>query len=529
MRSGALKQLTLALASAPPPGTDGDGLGRVLRILDDWLPAMAWGLYRGDEDGWLRRERCVLGREGRLRDAMREAGVAEVYGEAGMSDAEEDEESERAERLGLLRRIAIPADWSAPESRVPLVANGTAVALVLAPLQRADDLCGALGVVPPVSRRSTRRIRDALRQSGGLLSWVLAPLLERNRLRNKLRQAEERARAEQDALASAVDARHLMTALLGLAAQATHFDGAFYATRGDDGVLRVHQGVGLPQAFPREGEPIGSEVIQVEHLGASTLVTSGRVESLTTVGVQRLLALPVTEGERMVGVTGLVAAGTTTAPTRGELDVLGGYTRQIELLVQKEREAERFAQSYLDSLRMIADGLDMLSPTTRGHSQRVSELVEAIADQIPDLTSKERESLRRAAPIHDVGLFPGTDAVLSVSAEFRHPTMGGELVALLPGGEALARVIAEHHETWDGVGFPAALQGDEISICGQVLGAAEYVAELTSDGPMRDGLSFGEAAARCAGEARRRFSATVAAATAEACRELSRSKEASCD
>jgi putative two-component system response regulator len=125
-----------------------------------------------------------------------------------------------------------------------------------------------------------------------------------------------------------------------------------------------------------------------------------------------------------------------------------------------------------------------------GHCARVGELAGAIAAQMR-LDTDTVESIRAAAPLHDVGKVAVSDAILfkpgpltpdEMEVVCRHTVIGG---FLLSGTELpvlrLAREIAlYHHERWDGTGYPRGLHAEEIPLSARIVAVADVFDALTS-------------------------------------------------
>ena len=74
-----------------------------------------------------------------------------------------------------------------------------------------------------------------------------------------------------------------------------------------------------------------------------------------------------------------------------------------------------------------------------------------------------------------------------------HPLLTDEILQHLPFLSSVRRIIAEHHERFDGEGYPAGLKGEDISIEGRILGVADAYDAMRSDRPYRKALSEDEA------------------------------------
>ena len=131
-----------------------------------------------------------------------------------------------------------------------------------------------------------------------------------------------------------------------------------------------------------------------------------------------------------------------------------------------------------DALTRAVEAKD---PTTHGHGDRVRHLCAIVAQSI-GLSQKETALLDGAAALHDIGKIGVPDSVLSkpgalTPAEFelikKHPEVGARILEPMPGTEEIRRCVVEHHERWDGKGYPYGRRGEEISLPGRVLIVAE--------------------------------------------------------
>ena len=140
---------------------------------------------------------------------------------------------------------------------------------------------------------------------------------------------------------------------------------------------------------------------------------------------------------------------------------------------------------------------------TLGHGARVASLAEPVALQLG--WDRERiRSLRRAAPLHDVGKVkirpqllgkPGP-LTLDELAEIRsHPAAGAQLVLPLRRFHEALPYVLFHHERWDGDGYPAGLSGRGIPIEARILAIADAFDAMISPRPYRRPLTHQHALA----------------------------------
>jgi putative nucleotidyltransferase with HDIG domain len=148
---------------------------------------------------------------------------------------------------------------------------------------------------------------------------------------------------------------------------------------------------------------------------------------------------------------------------------------------------------------------------TRGHCERVRAYNDLLAEEL-GLPDAARDRLRWAALIHDIGKLtvsqhllnkPGRPTTTEWEHLRAHPTRGAEIIAPLAGWLGpWATAIEQHHERWDGTGYPHGLAGNEISFGARIVAVADAFEVMTSVRPYARPVSA-EAAraelAECAG------------------------------
>jgi HD-GYP domain-containing protein (c-di-GMP phosphodiesterase class II) len=75
----------------------------------------------------------------------------------------------------------------------------------------------------------------------------------------------------------------------------------------------------------------------------------------------------------------------------------------------------------------------------------------------------------------------------------RHPIVGQNILDGIPFLEGAARIVLEHHECWDGSGYPNGLRGEDIAIGARILAVVDAFDAMISDRPYRRGRSYTEA------------------------------------
>jgi hypothetical protein len=184
------------------------------------------------------------------------------------------------------------------------------------------------------------------------------------------------------------------------------------------------------------------------------------------------------------------------APTRWRVAREAGSLRHLELLASGIPDTEP-ARAATTILALVAS-LARHDRVTRGHSDRVRVFTDMIAAEM-ELPTADRDRLRWAALIHDVGKLevpakllrkPGKPTAAEWESLRLHPQVGARLVAPLAGWlGAYADVVLQHHEHFDGSGYPAGLRGEQISLGARIVGLADAFEVMTAARPYKRAFS----------------------------------------
>jgi putative nucleotidyltransferase with HDIG domain len=202
-------------------------------------------------------------------------------------------------------------------------------------------------------------------------------------------------------------------------------------------------------------------------------------------------------------------------------DEIGYLARTFnEMTASLEEKTATLEQTTFASMEALARAIDARDSSTYGHSARVAAISVEIADEL-HLPEKDREALRRAALLHDIGKIGVEDKVLrkpgplnAAEAEDmrEHPRIGYDMLKGLPFVRPSLPGILYHHERWDGAGYPNGLSGSSIPYLVRILSVADVFDALRSDRPYRPGLSSDAATAAIRNEAGLQFDPEVVSA-----------------
>ena len=201
------------------------------------------------------------------------------------------------------------------------------------------------------------------------------------------------------------------------------------------------------------------------------------------------------------------------APSRFHTALRSNTVESLESRIARAKALNRHSTSVEAAERLLAlagelDGHDRL---TRGHAERVRAYAQLIANEMR-LGPRDRELLNWAALLHDIGKLNVPSEILTKAGRptdeewsilRRHPEFGMELVAPLRGWLGQwTDAVAQHHERWDGNGYPAGISGDRIALAARIVAVADVFDVITSARSYKE-ASASDAArnelARCAG------------------------------
>ena len=191
------------------------------------------------------------------------------------------------------------------------------------------------------------------------------------------------------------------------------------------------------------------------------------------------------------------------APARFAVARRTGTPRQLQEQLIAARAGGRTTDAEsMQSIIELVLALSVHDKATRGHSERVRVFADLIADELKiDAAGKAR--LRWAALLHDVGKLEVPASLLNKPAApdaeewkvlHRHPEDGARLVApLLPWLGEWGRAVAEHHERYDGTGYPHRLKGNDISLAARIVAVADVYEVMTAPRPYKRAMSIAAA------------------------------------
>ncbi|MDR4499482.1 MAG: CHASE2 domain-containing protein [Candidatus Scalindua sp.] len=182
--------------------------------------------------------------------------------------------------------------------------------------------------------------------------------------------------------------------------------------------------------------------------------------------------------------------------TPEELRFLSSFTHQIAIAIENHQLNISIHTIFLDYIKSISAALDARDSYTHGHSKRVAKYSIGIGREL-GLTAGELEFIKLSSTIHDIGKIGISSDILNKPGrlsdkEFEiiksHTYKGSKILEPMSRLSVLMPGVRNHHERYDGKGYPDGLKGNEIHLIARIISIADAYDAMTSDRVYRKGL-----------------------------------------
>lgn len=224
------------------------------------------------------------------------------------------------------------------------------------------------------------------------------------------------------------------------------------------------------------------------------------VRELLDLGVYDYISRPI-EAEKLffllkkgMELHGLVVANQRFSQGLKERNL--ALERQNILLAKRIEEStknltrlyEDLRSTYMRTIKVLAQAIEARDHYTRSHSENVAKIATSIAEEM-GLTAKEIDVLRQACELHDLGKIGIDDSILNkpttLTAEEwdqikRHPLTGAQILEPLTFLNEVVELVRQHHEHYDGSGYPEGRKGDDILLGARIIHLADAYEAMRS-------------------------------------------------
>jgi putative nucleotidyltransferase with HDIG domain len=221
--------------------------------------------------------------------------------------------------------------------------------------------------------------------------------------------------------------------------------------------------------------------------------------SVDSSGTSFFIALPLFMKNRM---SAIINMGYTGRNNEFEEDILHArqFADQMAVAFSNSALVEELDQLNWGTLKALARTVDAKSSWTAGHSERVCEVAVRVGGVL-GLSESELSILHRAALLHDIGKVGIPGRILDkpgklTGEEFdlikTHPAKGARILEPITAYREVIPMVCQHHEKFDGTGYPDRLSGEDIHIGARILTVADVFDAMTANRPYRVGMELSD-------------------------------------
>jgi len=149
---------------------------------------------------------------------------------------------------------------------------------------------------------------------------------------------------------------------------------------------------------------------------------------------------------------------------------------------------EDLRSTYMRTIRVLAQAIDARDHYTHSHSENVARYAVVIANELK-LSAKDIELIRQACELHDLGKIGIEDSILLKTSALtvleweqikKHPAIGAKILEPLTFLNGVVDLVRQHHEHYDGTGYPEGRKGDDILLGARIIHVADAYEAMRS-------------------------------------------------
>lgn len=376
----------------------------------------------------------------------------------------------------------------------------------------------------------------------GVEGFVLKPFTQEE-LVNTVERAMNRARLQKEnirlkalipvfeiskLLITEVDLPHLFKIITDVLVQEFAVDRLSLMLIDDStGDLVIRASHGLPPTLSatarrRQGEGVAGIVFKTKK---PLIISNGRHQDEEVMKVLNRedmplssMSVPLIGRDKAFGVLN-VSRHTGVPFTTSDLQIMLILASQVVTAMENAALYDDLRESYFRTVQALVAAVEAKDPYTRWHSTNVAKYAVAMARDM-GLPAAQLEEIHIAAILHDVGKIGISERIISKPDRLSreeyeimkdHPAHGIRILEPIGFSAAIIDAIYQHHERYDGKGYPQGLAGEQISLGARILNVADTIDAMVSERPYRGMISSSEVIEELDRESGGQFDPAVAA------------------
>ena len=252
-------------------------------------------------------------------------------------------------------------------------------------------------------------------------------------------------------------------------------------------------------AIPMKESSVSTWVIKNRQpILISDINQTPQFDRFSDLGYERksLICAPLMVKDEIIGTISVVNKIDDSQFGPEEMEMLSTIAAQAAIAIKNATLYDEQQQTYLNTIQALVSAIEASDSYTKGHSERVTSYCVEMGRQL-QLSDDRMQILERAAILHDIGKI-GIDLSLlhkegkltpqDIKELHQHPTIGMHILEPIEFLHDVRICIGQHHERYDGLGYPNRIKKDELLIESRILAIADSFDAMTSDRPYRKAL-----------------------------------------
>lgn len=252
-------------------------------------------------------------------------------------------------------------------------------------------------------------------------------------------------------------------------------------------------------AIPMKDSSVSTWVIKNRQpILISDINQAPQFDRFSDLGYERksLICAPLMVKDEIIGTISVVNKNDESQFSSDEMEMLSTIAAQAAISIKNATLYDEQQQTYLNTIQALVSAIEASDSYTKGHSERVTRYSVEIGRRL-SLPVDRMQILERAAILHDIGKI-GIDLSLlhkegmltpkDIKELQQHPSIGMRILEPIEFLHDVRACIGQHHERFDGMGYPNRIKSDELLIEARILAVADSFDAMTSDRPYRKAL-----------------------------------------
>ncbi|MFH1562902.1 MAG: HD domain-containing phosphohydrolase [Nitrospirota bacterium] len=215
-------------------------------------------------------------------------------------------------------------------------------------------------------------------------------------------------------------------------------------------------------------------------------------------GMKSCLAVPILVRDEKIGVICLGDKKSGEAFYASDEKLIFTLALHVGAIFANSRLHQRIESLLFDTIKALVSAIEQKDPYTKGHSERVAAIAEAIASEMA-LTNEEKQQVKIAGILHDVGKIGISASILTKQGKLddeewekirEHPIKSVSIIRNIEELKEILPCIYHHHERYGGGGYPDGISGEKIPLIARIIAVADTFDAMNSNRAYRSKLTI---------------------------------------